>query len=617
MLVLCIAVPNYLAIAQVEDQLFSNIHTPVSTIAAKPAGFDSEAGNTHVSLLSAAIGVNKKMGPGLVLKVMKGDQVQLNSFAFYNTPAEAPAPGVNLLPDILGGLTGGIIGGSGGKILPGQSGALGTVISPNVSNFLNNNRPYDNSRPKAYLNWVLFDNQFNMVATNSGVVQVPAGSSKQALVAPLQNIVKNGYLYVYVSNESPQNVYFDDITVKHYSGPLLQEDAYYPYGVKLAGLCDKAALKVGNPYKYNGGSELEDEDGLEYYETFYRKYDAQIGRFTGVDILAEVTYGLTPFQFGSVNPAMFNDPTGALTSGEFQGILNDLGSSQFGGTWSASGGGGTHYFGSNDEAFGWGASYMTANNLWGMSDGWAGSYGEALKNYMGSFAGELVNGLQGYNYVTESFSIAYADKKYEGDKVFNSEIGENFYYAGFGDIFDFGAMEAGYAVHQASLTGQVQMALDGIGMTEIPIISQAAELISAGISFGQGDWAGGAISLGSMIPVGGKFFEGMKVARYAAKVGQTIIGEGMKRVSVEAAKRPGSVILNNMPKFTGTADQVTSQMMTYNRQWILQQMRSGRPILDIGLDATRANPSIFYQMEQNMMRNYLKLHPNAFQVIKP
>lgn len=91
----------------------------------------------------------------------------------------------------------------------------------------------------------------------------------------------------------------------------------------------------------------------------------------------------------------------------------------------------------------------------------------------------------------------------------------------------------------------------------------------------------------------------------------------MKRVSMEAAKRPGSVILNNMPKFTGTADQITSQMMTYNRQWILQQMRSGRPILDIGLDATRANPSIFYQMEQNMMRNYLKLHPNAFQVIKP
>jgi hypothetical protein len=77
----------------------------------------------------------------------------------------------------------------------------------------------------------------------------------------------------------------------------------------------------------------------------------------------------------------------------------------------------------------------------------------------------------------------------------------------------------------------------------------------------------------------------------------------MKRVSAASAQNLGSVILNNMPKFTGSANQVTSQMMTYNRQWILQQMRSGRPILDIGLDATRTNPSVFYQMEQNILKS--------------
>lgn len=91
----------------------------------------------------------------------------------------------------------------------------------------------------------------------------------------------------------------------------------------------------------------------------------------------------------------------------------------------------------------------------------------------------------------------------------------------------------------------------------------------------------------------------------------------MKRGSTEAAKREGSVILNNMPNFTGTADQVASQMMTFNRQWLLQQMRSGRSIIDIGLDPARGVLSIFYEMEQNMIKNYLKLHPNAFQIIKP
>ncbi|GAA4762835.1 MULTISPECIES: RHS repeat-associated core domain-containing protein [Flavobacterium] len=105
--------------------------------------------------------------------------------------------------------------------------------------------------------------------------------------------------------------------------------------------------------------------------------------------------------------------------------------------------------------------------------------------------------------------------------------------------------------------------------------------------------------------------------KLAIKEVPTIVGEGMKRVGMEAAKHPSSVILNNMPKFTGTADQITSQMMTYNRQWLLQQMRSGRPIINIGLDPNRGAPSIFYQMEQNMIKNYLKLHPNAFQIITP
>jgi hypothetical protein len=56
-------------------------------------------------------------------------------------------------------------------------------------------------------------------------------------------------------------------------------------------------------------------------------------------------------------------------------------------------------------------------------------------------------------------------------------------------------------------------------------------------------------------------------------------------------------------------DQVTGAMMQYNRKWILEQMRSGRQIIDIGPDINRARPSIFYQMEQNMLKKYKKLHP--------
>ncbi len=55
--------------------------------------------------------------------------------------------------------------------------------------------------------------------------------------------------------------------------------------------------------------------------------------------------------------------------------------------------------------------------------------------------------------------------------------------------------------------------------------------------------------------------------------------------------------------------------MAYNRKWILQQLRSGRTIMDIGADPSRKMPSIFYQMEKNMIRNYQKLYPGKVKVI--
>jgi RHS repeat-associated protein len=81
--------------------------------------------------------------------------------------------------------------------------------------------------------------------------------------------------------------------------------------MQMAAISDKAALKSPVNYKWNSSSESEEDDGLNYYNTFYRKYDAQIGRFTGVDMLAEKFAGINPYQFGGNNPVMFNDPSGA------------------------------------------------------------------------------------------------------------------------------------------------------------------------------------------------------------------------------------------------------------------------------------------------------------------
>jgi len=76
----------------------------------------------------------------------------------------------------------------------------------------------------------------------------------------------------------------------------------------MAAISSKAILKTTDPYKYDAGSELEEE--LNYYNTFYRKYDAQIGRFTGVDIRSEESAGMSVYNFGANNPVMFYDPLG-------------------------------------------------------------------------------------------------------------------------------------------------------------------------------------------------------------------------------------------------------------------------------------------------------------------
>ena len=87
---------------------------------------------------------------------------------------------------------------------------------------------------------------------------------------------------------------------------------YYPFGLTMAGVSSKAAGGLQNKSKFNSGSELEDELGVSSYSTFFRRYDAQIGRFNGIDIKSEVTHSLTVFQFGLNNPISFNDPLGDL-----------------------------------------------------------------------------------------------------------------------------------------------------------------------------------------------------------------------------------------------------------------------------------------------------------------
>ncbi|WEK18947.1 MAG: DUF6443 domain-containing protein [Candidatus Pedobacter colombiensis] len=90
-----------------------------------------------------------------------------------------------------------------------------------------------------------------------------------------------------------------------------QENSYYGFGMILAN-SPVGTLSDGNKHLYNGGSEWQNDYGNlpDYQQTFYRNYDAALGRFVGVDPLADSYASVTGYQYGNNNPIQFNDPLG-------------------------------------------------------------------------------------------------------------------------------------------------------------------------------------------------------------------------------------------------------------------------------------------------------------------
>lgn len=262
--------------------------------------------------------VQNKNGLGIVLKVMAGESISIFGKSYHIMPAgsgySSPANPLTVLElmELLAaspaaapkGITGSQISG-----LPG--------FPTNVTSLLNNQPPQATNRPRASINWVILDEQFKYVSGGFDMVGIASntkGTFKDHII-PTFTIPKNGYIYVYCSNESQYNVFFDNLQVVHDRGPILEETHYYPFGLTMAGISSKAAGKLENKRMFNDGTELQskefsDGSGLELYATDFRSYDPQIGRFIQIDEFAEEFDTWTPYAFANDNPILINDPTG-------------------------------------------------------------------------------------------------------------------------------------------------------------------------------------------------------------------------------------------------------------------------------------------------------------------
>lgn len=96
------------------------------------------------------------------------------------------------------------------------------------------------------------------------------------------------------------------------SNEILSEGHYYPFGMASEGpVWVNDTADVDNRYKYNG-KEFQSEHGLNWSAYGARYYDPSVGRFMGVDALADEPEQVdkSPYGYAWNNPVNLTDPDG-------------------------------------------------------------------------------------------------------------------------------------------------------------------------------------------------------------------------------------------------------------------------------------------------------------------
>jgi RHS repeat-associated protein len=250
--------------------------------------------NSH---LTNADGTRRIVGPAKGLKVYAGDVVNMEVWARYT---QVNTTKISVSTFLFAAMTAsfGITPGDNPQVYNAFNSFMGgtTLFNQNSGDV-----------PKAFLNYIFFDK--NYANPQFGYIQAgsAAGSSHQKL-SLTKPITDEGYIYIYVSNESNLNVnfYFDDLVIRH--DGILQADEYFAYGLPVEDLAFKREDIVPNRFLYQGKEWMDEDDAaLSMYDFHARMYDPALGRFMGMDPQGQF---VSPYMGMGNNPVIGIDPDG-------------------------------------------------------------------------------------------------------------------------------------------------------------------------------------------------------------------------------------------------------------------------------------------------------------------
>jgi RHS repeat-associated protein len=266
----------------------------------------------------------KAIGPSIALKVNKGDKIDVSVWARYEEKLSyARDFNLTALSGLLGSTFVSQTGFEGYSTTQTSSTLLGALTAAAFGTDTDNTRPY------AYLNYVILDNALGYRNGDAERVPETAGSEPAELYLAANKPVKfgfgeeivveeDGYIYIWVSNESQSTrVWFDDLTVTHDQNLVVQASDYGVWGdVLREQRTDDKKYRFGYQGQF---AEKDEETGWNHFEL--REYDPTIGRWTAVD---PKRIGWSPYIGMFNNPVSGTDPDGGGPNDYYQNEAGEI-----------------------------------------------------------------------------------------------------------------------------------------------------------------------------------------------------------------------------------------------------------------------------------------------------